>query len=148
MGICFQINKENSNPDITRDDLLKVPQGSITEKGLRHNIKVGFQYLEAWLKGNGCVPLYNLMEDAATAEISRAQLWQWIKHEADLSSGDKITIDMVNKIFDEELAVIKNEIGPEKFESGKFELATDLFKEMIKSDNFDEFLTLPAYKHI
>jgi malate synthase len=115
---------------------------------LRHNIKVGVQYLEAWLKGNGCVPLYNLMEDAATAEISRAQLWQWIKHEADLSSGEKITIDMVNKIFDEELAVIKNEIGLERFESGKFELATDLFKEMIKSDNFDEFLTLPAYKHI
>ena len=143
-----QINKENSNPNITRADLLKVPEGSITEKGLRHNIKVGVQYLEAWLKGNGCVPLYNLMEDAATAEISRAQLWQWIKHEVNLSSGDKITIDIVNKIFDEELAVIKNEIGSERFESGKFELATDLFKEMINSDNFDEFLTLPAYKHI
>ena len=143
-----QINKEYSNPHITKSDLLKVPKGPITEKGLRHNIKVGVQYLEAWLKGNGCVPLYNLMEDAATAEISRAQLWQWIKHEVNLSSGNKVTIDMVNKIFDEELAVIKNEIGSERFESGKFKLATDLFKGMISSDSFDEFLTLPAYKHI
>ena len=106
-----QLDVKRSKINVTTEDLLRVPDGIITEEGVRENIRVGVQYLEAWLKGNGCVPLYNLMEDAATAEISRAQLWQWIKHEVNLSSGDKITIDIVNKIFDEELAVIKNEIG-------------------------------------
>ena len=143
-----QINNKNIDPKINQNDLLKVPLGSITDKGLRHNIKVGIQYLEAWLRGNGCVPLYHLMEDAATAEISRAQLWQWVQHETNLNNGQKITINLIDKICDEELIVIETEMGYEKFSIGKFDLATKLFKDMITKDDFDEFLTLPAYKYI
>jgi malate synthase len=143
-----QINKMIDNPNITQQDLLKVPDGQITELGLRDNIKVGLQYVEAWLLGNGCVPLYNLMEDAATAEISRSQLWQWLKHESELDDGRKINKDLIVKIFDEELNNIKNEIGQDRFDSGKFNLAMNLFKEMILKEEFDEFLTLPAYNHI
>ena len=143
-----QINNENINPNISQDDLLKVPDGDITENGLRENIKVGIQYVEAWLKGNGCVPLYHLMEDAATAEISRAQLWQWIKNKTVLTDGRIISEDLFLSILDEELKAIKEEIGTEKFNQGKFELATKLFSEMIQKEDFDEFLTLPAYKFI
>ena len=143
-----QINKMIDDPNITQKDLLKVPDGQITELGLRDNIKVGLQYVEAWLSGNGCVPLYNLMEDAATAEISRSQLWQWLKHESELDDGRKINQDLIVKIFDEELKNIENEIGQDRFNSGKFNLAMSLFKEMILKEEFDEFLTLPAYNHI
>ena len=143
-----QINKMIDNPNIIQKDLLKVPDGQITELGLRDNIKVGLQYVEAWLSGNGCVPLYNLMEDAATAEISRSQLWQWLKHESELDDGRKINQDLIVKIFDEELKNIENEIGQDRFDSGKFNLAMSLFKEMILKEEFDEFLTLPAYNHI
>ena len=143
-----QINKKIENPKITQDDLLKVPKGTITEKGLRDNIKVGLQYVEAWLLGNGCVPLYNLMEDAATAEISRAQLWQWLNHECELENGTLITVELLNKIFEEEMNEIQNEIGTERFKKGKFDLALKLFKNMIFKDDFDEFLTLPAYQYI
>ena len=143
-----QINKKIDNPNITQQDLLKVPDGQITELGLRDNIKVGLQYVEAWLSGNGCVPLYNLMEDAATAEISRSQLWQWLKHESNLDDGRKITKDLIIQIFKDELKSIKDEVGTERFNSGKFDLAMDLFREMILKEEFDEFLTLPAYQHI
>ena len=143
-----QIDKENIDPNITSKDLLKVPSGQITENGLRENIKIGIQYVEAWLRGNGCVPLYHLMEDAATAEISRAQLWQWIKNSASLNDGRKISNDMFLKILDQELESIKQVIGEEKFDSGKFELAKKLFSEMIQKEDFDEFLTLPAYQFI
>ena len=143
-----QIHRKMKDPQIRAKDLLKVPTGNITEKGLRHNIKVGLQYLEAWLSGNGCVPLYNLMEDAATAEISRTQLWQWIKHTSKMSNNEKITKNLFIKLLDEELLVIEKEIGTERFSKGKFALAAKLFKEMIVSKNIDEFLTLPAYKHI
>ena len=143
-----QINKKIDNPNITQQDLLKVPDGQITELGLRDNIKVGLRYVEAWLSGNGCVPLYNLMEDAATAEISRSQLWQWLKHESNLDDGRKITKDLIIQIFKDELQSIKDEVGTERFNSGKFDLAMDLFREMILKEEFDEFLTLPAYQHI
>ena len=143
-----QINNKNINPNISQDDLLKVPDGDITENGLRENIKVGIQYVEAWLKGNGCVPLYHLMEDAATAEISRAQLWQWIKNKTALTDGRIISEDLFLSILDEELKAIKEEIGTEKFNEGKFELSTKLFSEMIQKEDFDEFLTLPAYQFI
>jgi len=143
-----QVNKKMANPNITQEDLLKVPKGKITEKGLRDNIKVGLQYVEAWLLGNGCVPLYNLMEDAATAEISRSQLWQWLKHECCLDNGIVITKELLNNIFEESLNEIKDEIGPERFNNGKFLLALDLYKTMIFKKDFDEFLTLPAYQHI
>ena len=143
-----QINKENLDPNITKEDLLKVPSGEITENGLRENIKVGIQYVEAWLRGNGCVPLYHLMEDAATAEISRAQLWQWIKNSASLNDGRRISNELFLTILNEELELIKKEVGEEKYNSGKFELATKLFSDMIQKDDFDEFLTLPAYQFI
>ena len=136
------------NPNITAQDLLKVPNGEITINGLRQNIKIGLQYIEAWLSGNGCVPLYNLMEDAATAEISRAQLWQWIKHECKLDSGESVDSGLSIKILEEELIEIKEEIGANRFKNGKFTLASQLFKSMITSEKFDEFLTLPAYQHI
>jgi len=143
-----QIDKEINNPNISQIDLLKVPKGMITEYGVRENIKVGIQYVEAWLGGNGCVPLYNLMEDAATAEISRAQLWQWLKNNVVLDEKNKFTFDLFDSILIEECEKIKSEIGEEFYMNGKFDLAIDLFSEMIKKDEFDEFLTLPAYKFI
>ena len=143
-----QIDKKLDEPQITQKDLLKVPDGSITEEGLRENIKVGIQYVEAWLRGNGCVPLYNLMEDAATAEISRAQLWQWLNNEVVMDNNQKLTVDFFEKISLEECEKIKEEIGQETYSKGKFNLAINLFSEMIKKDKFDEFLTLPAYTHI
>jgi len=143
-----QINATLENPMIMQEDLLKVPTGTITEQGFRDNIKVGIQYVEAWLNGNGCVPLYHLMEDAATAEISRSQLWQWIKNEVSMENGSKITEELFNIILKEELDAIKLEIGDNRFSNGKFDLASNLFKDMILKNDFDEFLTLPAYKYI
>lgn len=104
-----QISKKREDVFIDADDLLAVPEGTITENGLRQNINVSIQYLEAWLNGNGCVPIYNLMEDAATAEISRAQIWQWIHHERGLlNDGRKVTEDLYNELVIEELDKIKN----------------------------------------
>ena len=143
-----QIDSKNEDPMITQSDLLKVPSGKITEQGIRDNIKVGIQYLEAWLRGNGCVPLYHLMEDAATAEISRSQLWQWIKNSAKLDTSQVIDKDKFINFVDEEMVMIKKEISKEVYNQGKFELAKNLFIEMILKDDFDEFLTIPAYSHI
>ena len=112
------------------------------------NIKIGIQYVEAWLYGNGCVPLYNLMEDAATAEISRSQIWQWIKNQASMDNGKLITKEYFESILSEELDAIKNEIGKDRFNQGNFDLASKLFQDMILKNNFDEFLTLPAYQYI
>jgi len=143
-----QIDKILDDPCITQGDLLKVPVGKITEYGFRENIKVGIQYVEAWLCGNGCVPLYNLMEDAATAEISRSQIWQWIKNKVSMDNGSLMTVEYFESILFQELDAIKNEIGEDRFNSGKFDMASKLFKDMILKDDFDEFLTLPAYKYI
>ena len=122
--------------------------GIITEKGIRTNINVGILYIEAWLNGNGCVPLYNLMEDAATAEISRAQIWQWLKHKAKTVDKKEITIEYFNKLLKEELEQIKLSVGKEKYSNGKFKEASDIFYTISTSDEFEEFLTLPAYKLI
>ncbi len=143
-----QIQNLRENVKVTAHDLLQVPTGHITESGIRTNIRVGIQYLEAWLMGNGCVPLYHLMEDAATAEISRSQLWQWVRHGANLNDGRKITVNLFDKLMEEELIIIKSEIGEKKFNSGKFVEASSLFYEMINKDEFDEFLTLPAYNYL
>ncbi|HEY0881388.1 MAG TPA: malate synthase A, partial [Archangium sp.] len=121
-------------PDVNvgRDDLLRVPEGTRTEDGLRHNVRVGVRYLEAWLRGQGCVPLFNLMEDAATAEISRAQVWQQVRHRV-------ITAEKLDQVIAEEL---KDATG------AKLEEATSLFRSLSTKDTFEEFLTLPAYQRL
>jgi len=122
--------------------------GTITEHGVRWNLKVGIQYLESWLGGNGCVPLYNLMEDAATAEISRTQVWQWLHNAQPLDDGRTVTLALFRRVFDEELERIADEVGPQRYQSGKFQLAAKLFQEIIEQDELEEFLTLRAYQHL
>jgi malate synthase len=122
-------------------DLLTVPNGEISEEGLNRNIDVGLQYLATWLCGNGCVPIYNLMEDAATAEISRAQVWQWVKYEARLTDGQRVTADMVRKILQHHGERLSGQ-----FPSRELSLACRLFEEMMTSEEFPEFLTLSAYE--
>jgi malate synthase len=107
-------------------------------------VRVGVQYLESWLRGSGCVPLYNLMEDAATAEISRSQLWQWLKHEA-LVDGEPMTEVVFSSAFEEEMVSLRETLGPDRFDTGEFLMAGELFKRLCVSPSFDEFLTLPAY---
>jgi malate synthase len=143
-----QISRQREDVNATAAELLQPPQGTISEDGLRGNIRVGVQYLEAWLGGNGCVPLYNLMEDAATAEISRAQIWQWLKHNAALVDGRKITTQLYDELLPQEMARIEKEVGSVRFNSGNYARATKLFSEMSKSAEFAEFLTLPAYELI
>jgi malate synthase len=133
---------------INAEDLLRVPEGAITEEGLRLNIRVGVQYLEAWLRGNGCVPLYHLMEDAATAEISRAQLWQWLHHQCRTSDGQVITAARFERLLAEELHRIHRELGAARVATGVFPTAARLFAQMVQADHFDEFLTLPAYEYL
>src|ERR1022692_157250 len=141
-----QIFVKREDVNITAKDLLEVPTGEISEAGLRLNINVGLQYLESWLRGNGCVPIYNLMEDAATAEISRAQVWQWVRHHAKLSDGRPITKELVSTTMKEELEKLKAMLGESRFNSGKFDLAAQLYEQMMTSPQFDEFLTLKAYQ--
>jgi malate synthase len=125
---------------------VQLPPGQITEAGLRGCIRVGVQYLEAWLRGNGCVPLYHLMEDAATAEICRAQLWQWLHHGARTEDGQQITFERFDRLMMAELDRIHAEVGAARLTHGVFPSAARLFERMTKSETFDEFLTLPAYE--
>jgi malate synthase len=144
-----QIAKQRPDVHVTQADLLKLPEaGTITEAGVRMNLSVGIQYLEAWLKGNGCVPIYNLMEDAATAEISRAQLWQWLQHGgAKLDDGRVITKDLLTQLEAGEMEKLKSQIG-ERFEHGQFAKARELFMQMTFAKEFPEFLTSQAYKFV
>ncbi|NJN65291.1 MAG: malate synthase A [Chloroflexaceae bacterium] len=141
-----QIDRKREDVNITREDLLKFgPDRPITEKGLRTNINVGVQYLGAWLAGNGCVPIFNLMEDAATAEISRSQVWQWIRSPRGvLDDGRKVTIEIFRTMLAEELENIKSLLGAQ-YAAGKYEEAARLFDQLTTSDDFVEFLTLPGY---
>ncbi|MEN8819935.1 MAG: malate synthase A [Abyssibacter sp.] len=135
------------NWPVTADDLLRQPEGPMTEAGLRNNISVALQYIEAWITGQGCVPLYNLMEDAATAEISRAQVWQWIHHpEGQLDDGRQITIELVTQVLAEELDIIRVEVGDERYESGRFSEARDLLFQLCMADELEDFFTVPAYE--
>lgn len=144
-----QLGKMREDVQVSATDLLQVPQGAITEAGLRNNISVAVQYLESWLRGQGCVPLYNLMEDAATAEIARAQLWQWVHQEnAVLEDGSSITTDSVKQMFDEELQKIRTEMGIDHYETGKFALAGEILEQLTVANEFTEFLTLAAYDHL
>lgn len=133
---------------IKESDLLEIPKGEITEKGVRKNINVGILYLESWLMGTGAAAIYNLMEDAATAEISRTQIWQWLKNEAVLSDDRTLTRNMVLQWESEEMDNIERYVGEVRFKNGKFNLAKELFNELIFSENFEEFLTLKAYPFI
>jgi malate synthase len=143
-----QISRRRDDVKVTAADLLAAPAGTITEAGVRANLSVGVQYLEAWLGGLGCVPLYNLMEDAATAEISRAQLWQWLRYGAALNDGRKVTAELYERLLAEEIEKIKGEIGAERYARGHFPRAIELFMGMSKAAQMEEFLTLPAYEEL
>lgn len=144
-----QIERKRDDVEVTAADLLAVPTGAITEAGVRTNISVGIQYMEAWLRGMGAVPIFNLMEDAATAEISRAQIWQWIRHRKGvLQDGRKITLEMVRRFTTEELAKIRKLAGDAAYQAGKYELAAELFLQLVTEDEFAEFLTIPCYQYL
>ncbi len=144
-----QISRQREDVSVTAAQLVEVPKGTITEAGLRMNIRVGIQYIEAWLGGLGCVPLYNLMEDAATAEISRTQVWQWVHNpNGILEDGRKVTMEMVRELIAQELTRIRSERGTERFDGGHFPQATKLFEELVAASELPEFLTLKAYELI
>lgn len=149
------IGQDHSNQlHITRDvdapilaaELLKTCEGERTEQGMRLNIRIALQYLEAWISGNGCVPIYGLMEDAATAEISRASIWQWIQHGKSLSNGKLVTKQLFKDMLVEELANVKQEVGSDRFTHGKFTQAAVLLEDITTSDKLVDFLTLPGYE--
>jgi malate synthase len=144
-----QIEKQRDDVEVSGADLLNFgPEGPITEEGLRMNINIGVQYLGAWLAGNGCVPIFNLMEDAATAEISRAQLWQWVHNDKGvLNDGRKVDVELFRKLLPEELERIKQLLGP-GYEAGRYAEAAELFDQLTVSPQFAEFLTLPAYERV
>ena len=141
-----QIDKQLPDVNPTAADLLEVPAGSITEAGLKQNVAVGIGYVEAWLRGIGCVPLFNLMEDAATAEISRAQLWQWVHHHARLEDGRAVTAELCDVYIDEELARARETYPAVRYEA--FQHAAFLMRELIKTPKFQNFLTVPAYARV
>jgi malate synthase len=143
-----QLDKARHDVEVTAADLPAVPEGAITEAGLRQNINVGILYTEAWLRGIGCVPLYNLMEDAATAEISRTQVWQWVHHGARLDDGRVIDTAMFKSVLAEEMVKIRDAVGDERFEGGQFATAAELFDDLIVADALEDFLTIPAYEKI
>ena len=145
-----QVSRQRPDVQITAKDLLDFkPEAPITEAGLRNNISVGIQYIGAWLAGNGCVPVYNLMEDAATAEISRSQIWQWMRSpKGVLDDGRKITRDLFRKMLPEELARVRHELGEVAWNTGRYEEAAHLFDELTTSDEYVDFLTLPGYDRL
>lgn len=131
---------------ITANELLEPCPGERTENGMRANIRVALQYIEAWICGNGCVPIYGLMEDAATAEISRTSIWQWIRHQKTLSDGQKVTKELFNRLLEEEFNVVKQELGEARFNSGRFAEAAKLMQRITTQDELIDFLTLPGYE--
>jgi malate synthase len=145
-----QLDKQRPEVSVTAEQLLDVTSagGAVTEAGLRGNVSVALQYLEAWLRGNGAVAINNLMEDAATAEISRSQVWQWIHNGVRLPDGTGITADLVGAIEDEELAKIRAAIGDQAWAAGRFDEARKLFERVALSDDFPDFLTTAAYDSI
>ena len=144
-----QVERKREDVHVSAADLLAVPGGPITEAGLRTNIGVGVQYIAAWLGGSGAVPINNLMEDAATAEISRAQVWQWLHHPRGvLDDGRKVTAEMCRHLLDEELDSIKDRAGPERYAMDHYQQAAELFTRLTESETFEEFLTLPGYAYL
>jgi len=143
-----QIHVKRADINISAKDLVEIPVGTITEEGIRKNINVGILYIESWLRGNGAAALYNLMEDAATAEISRTQIWLWLQNEIKLKDGITFNTNTYEKIKHQEIEKIKDYVGEDKFNIGKFEKAIQLFDEFVLAKDFQEFLTLEAYKYI
>lgn len=148
MPAANQLQLTRDDVDITEEDLVEMPKGTVTEAGIRKNINVGILYIESWLRGHGAVALYNLMEDAATAEISRTQVWQWLKNKAKLEDGRNFNMALYKELLEDEVAKITSDLGEENIRKSKFKLAITLFDELVISENFEEFLTLPAYKYI
>ena len=145
-----QYGRQRPDVQVTAKDLLNFqPERPITEAGIRNNISVGIQYLGAWLAGNGCVPVFNLMEDAATAEISRSQIWQWIRSpKGVLDDGRKVSVELFRQLLAEELPKVKSYLGELAWAAGRYEDAAKLFESLTVDDTFVEFLTLPAYSKI
>jgi malate synthase len=144
-----QVDKQLDQVQITASDLLEVPLGPITETGVRMNVSVGLQYMDAWMRGSGAVPIYNLMEDAATAEISRAQLWQWIRHpKGILDDGRKVTAEWFEKIVKEESEKLMEDLSTDSLRQLNFVLAAKLFRQMILSETFEDFFTVRGYRYL
>lgn len=144
-----QISRKREDVTVAADDLVEVPTGTITENGLRVNCSVGVQYIASWLRGNGAAPINHLMEDAATAEISRTQVWQWIRHpEGKLEDGRKITGELVDDVLEEELQKLQEQFGKDVYDNGRFEEAARLFRRLVLNDEFIEFLTVPGYDQL
>ncbi|MCM3411269.1 malate synthase A [Metabacillus litoralis] len=144
-----QIHRKREDVNVTAEDLLEVPDGIITEEGVRTNIDVGIRYIASWLSGRGAAPIHNLMEDAATAEISRAQVWQWIRHPRGiLEDGRKLTFELYDLLRDEEVQKIRESVGEIAFQKGHFEEAVLVFDELVKRDEFIDFLTIPSYEKL
>lgn len=144
-----QLAKLREDVQVSASDLLRVPEGPITEAGVRNNISVAVQYIESWLRGVGCVPIFNLMEDAATAEISRSQLWQWVKYDKGrLQDGTKITVPLFRSLLQEELVHIKERVGQAAYAAGRYHDAAAIVDRLVTNNEFTEFLTLPAMEYL
>jgi malate synthase len=143
-----QIFKKREDLEVTEGDLVALPKGTVTEQGIRKNINVGILYMEAWLRGQGAVALYNLMEDAATAEISRTQVWQWLHNKVVLQDGRVFNLNLFETLFYDEVEKLITEIGEDRIEQTKFPLAIGLFKKLIVQEEFEEFLTLVGYQYL
>jgi malate synthase len=145
-----QLDRQRPEVSVESKQLLdlRIPGGEITEAGLRSNVSIGIQYIDSWLRGTGAAAIFNLMEDAATAEISRSQVWQWVHHGATLPDGRRITRELVLQIEGEELDKIRQTHGEQAFREARFDEARALFEDVALGEHFVEFLTLPAYGHI
>jgi malate synthase len=145
-----QLDRQRPEVNVTPAQLLdvRVPGGTVTDAGLRTNVNVGIQYVASWLRGTGAAAINNLMEDAATAEISRSQIWQWIHHGVSLAEGPRVTRELVQGIEREELEKIRRSVGDDFFAKGRYDEAQKIFEEVALSEEFREFLTIPAYEHI
>ena len=147
-GNTNQLHVLREDDEITEEDLVTPCEGDFTEACFRSNIRVSLRYIESWLRGVGCVPIYGLMEDAATAEISRSSLWQWVKHKVEMDTGVEANPKTFEKILDEEYNVVQEEVGQATLDSGKFVEARSILKDLVLSDELTDFLTLPAYRRI
>lgn len=143
-----QLYVRREDADVGQKELLEIHPGTCTEEGFRENIRVGVRYVESWLRGRGAVPIYNLMEDAAAAEISRSQIWKWLKFGVRLEGGQKVTRSFFNRCMAEEMKRVKGEVGAEAYANGRFKEAIAIFKAMSTSKTFESFLTIPAYRKI